>query len=175
MKKGMKLWIAAMAMAVLAGSIYTANVNAENQVKVVINDWSNTCGNIEDFEWTLNASSEAQTLTWQTKNLHCVLLKSPAWDVTIGLSDLNWTNSHVIRNTQFNVTFPAIATTDIAWTLDARWDVASTTFGSWQTFYSKDQYKVGELTWSITLDGTIPAWQEVDTYQGQLNITVPNS
>lgn len=175
MKKWMKLWVAAMAMAVLAGSIYTANVNAANTVKVIINDWSNTCGNIDDYEWTLNASSEDQTLTWQTNNLHCVLLKSPAWSVTIWLSNLTSSNSHSIANSQFNVEFPAIESWDVIWSLDTREAVSSATFDSAKTFYSKDQYKVGELTWSITIDGTIPGGQEVDTYNGQLNITIPNA
>lgn len=172
MKKWLKLGIAAMSMAVLAGSIYNANVNAANQVKVVINDWQNTCGNLEDFTWSLNASSSAQALSGQTHDLHCSLLKSNAWNVTIALSNLSWANSHVISNWAFDVSF---GQTTNAWTLSVRNAVSGTAFSSAKTFYQKQQYQVWELTGSVVIKGTVPAWQEVDTYIGQLNITVPVS
>lgn len=180
MKKWLKLWILATAV-VAASSFVLTQVSADPapEVKVVITEWQNSCALSGYDFWTISASATDTILTWITNDLTCTLLRSASWDITSQLTDLTGqVAGHEIEASNFKITTTPAANT-YSWSLTS---TATTALAdadasvNTNKLYSKEQYKVWTIVSAkVTLYGVVNAWQEVDTYQGQLNITVPNS
>lgn len=173
MKKWLKLWIIALSLVAMASTIYTANVKANNEVKVEIIWWINSCDNLADYDWgQKTASLEAIDLSTISNDLVCRLLASDSGSITIWLTNLANSTIDTIANSNFEVAF---------WdahydgSLTARAATTAVTFDQSQTFYAKWQYRVWNLSWAVALSWVIPAGKAVGQYVGQLNITVPNN
>ncbi len=181
MKKWLKLWILATAV-VAASSFVLTQVSADPapEVRVVIEEWQNSCALSGYDFWTISASATDTVLSGIDNDLTCTLLKSASWDINAQLTNLvgNADSGHVISGSNFTITTTPTANT-YSWSLTSHATTAlndAVASNNTNVLYSKEQYKVWTIvTAKVTLEGVVNAWQEVDTYQGQLNITVPNS
>lgn len=175
MKTSLKLWILALSLLTMAGTIYTSNVMADttSTVKVELVGWTNSC-TLGDYDWwTLSASIADIPLSWIDQTMHCNLLHASGATITLQLEDLVWANtSAVIASWNFEVSLWATSHT---WSLEDA--VATSALSLWtiRDAYAKGENRVWELERTVTISWSINAWQQVDKYQGTLHLFVPNS
>lgn len=179
MKKGLKLWMLAVALVATATAVIsTWKVNADqdssNQVQVVIgkyNDGNNTCswGN---FLFNFTASTEDQTdSTWNV--FECKFGNSAQKTVTLQLQwDLTSTSGDVTSVISWSNV--KVSNTVRTKTPDSLWSNTAIN-NSWatalQTLFDKAEKTIWDASWTVNIEVTVPGWKPDGTYNGTLVLT----
>jgi len=179
MNKIIKIWALCFALCSLVVALHAsvkadADYSIQKTVSLVLTDGNNTC-TVDNYSLGSHVvSSAAQSVTPDTHNISCSLLKSPSYLMTISLSNLtaSWV-SNGIASTQFTWTF---GTWWKNWTLDAFSTTSISFTTNAQTIYTKAANTVWELSGNLTIWWMVPAWQPAWTYTWELNLYIqPNS
>jgi len=186
MKKWLKIWVVALAIAATATTlISTGNVKAGNetdkQVIVTINQYNNWNSNCTWETYTLNfdASSAEQTKV-DTGDINCVFGNKIDGAVSLLLSwDLVHTEDSTIIIPRANVKLKNGTWTSVPTDLGSGVTTNTSSFvnfheGLGSALYNKNLNKIGDTTWAnIEIQVTVPAWSPDGTYNGMLVLSYP--
>ena len=170
MKTWLKLWMIALWLLAIAWTIYQANVSAFTwEVKLKINEWTNSCTWTGYDLGTFDASATTWVMNEVAHAIECDLYANPSKAIKLTTSDLKaW--SLIITKSNIKIKW---AQQTKNWSLaDGSAQSTYTAFGSAQTWYTKWANKIGSLSWSVTLSWVIPAWQPAWIYTGELNLSI---
>lgn len=167
MNKITKIWVLWLALFALTTSLFT-KADVEKEVKLILNQWENTC-TMDSYDFgDKNVWNAAVNLQPISHPLTCEFLKTSAHTVNIQLTDL--ANGSISSIAKGNFSFAVSGATHVWWIADLV--ATGNTFASGHTIYTKAVNKVWSWSTTLTLSWTVPQFTPAWTYTGTLKLQV---